>query len=134
MSPHHFIDRACQSIALAMVLLFATCASGQSGPTDWDKITSQSKPDDIATALWKTILTQCKTSDGDVAYFYAGPRHENRTGYEYRKADFPRLAIKQERISTADQLNGVQWRFTTNGHAGAYSYLSFNNRKWSEWL
>jgi hypothetical protein len=54
--------------------------------------------------------------------------------YQYRKADFPRLSVKPERISTADQLNGVQWRFATSWHAGAYSYMSFNNRRWSEWL
>src|ERR1035441_10548325 len=126
MSAHHLFDRGRQFAALALILFFSTYARGQSERTNWDKITSQSKPEEIVTALWKTILTPCRMPNGDIAYFYAGLPRRNRTIYQYRKADFPRLEITQERLSTADQLNGIEWRFTAKWHAGAYSYLSFN--------
>lgn len=53
--------------------------------------------------------------------------------YEYREADLDQPVIEPDQLSSADKLNGIQWRGKAIWTAGAYRIMSVGDRHWSEW-
>ncbi len=132
-SVFHRQRRAIGACVILGFLAFPDQNRAQSQPSPWSAVAPETPVKTVAALLWKTILTQCPVvgaSPLQYSYFYAGLPNEDRTLYEYRE---PNPRIQPNQLSTADKLNGVQWRGTAIWTAGAYRSWTARDGRWSEW-
>ena len=110
-------------------------ADAQSSPP-LNRVTQESNVQTVVSLLWQNILTKCPvkgSSPLDYSYFYTDGSRQGRVLYEYREpADFQTM-IQADRLSTADELNGIEWRGTAIWSAGAYRTREDSGAGWSEW-
>ena len=119
---------------IPFVLLCVRLVDGQSSPAPLSGVNRLSTEQTVVSLLWKNILTQCPvkgSSPLDYSYFYAGPAHQGRVLYEYREPADLKDMIHSDRLSTADKLNGIEWRGIVVWSAGAYR--TWEGGGWSEW-
>ncbi len=105
----------------------------QPKPSPWSTVTPETPEKTVVAHLWETILSRCPVKGSMPAtysYFYAGLSNRDRTLYEYRE---PHPRIIPDQLSTADKLNGVQWRGTALWTAAAYRSWTRRDGRWSEW-
>lgn len=117
---------------LGLLVLPEGCIA-QPQPSPWSTVTPDTPEKTVVAHLWDTILTTCPVKGSmpvTYSYFYAGLLNIDRTLYEYRE---PHPRIEPDQLSTADKLNGVQWRGTALWTAAAYRSWMHRDGRWSEW-
>jgi hypothetical protein len=119
-------------IFLGLLALPEGCVA-QPKPSPWSAVTPETSEKAVVAHLWETILSTCPAKgsmSGTYSYFYSGLSNRDRTLYEYRE---PHPRIIADQLSTADKLNGVQWRGTALWTAAAYRSWTRPDGRWSEW-
>jgi hypothetical protein len=119
-------------VFLGLLALPEGCIA-QPQPSPWSTVMPETPEKTVVAHLWETILTTCPVKGSMPAtysYFYAGLSNRDRTLYEYRE---PHPRIEPDQLSTADKLNGVQWRGTALWTAAAYRSWTRRDGRWSEW-